>query len=178
VDWRLGPHGEHPASTTTLDTDGPPHRRRLVASALLLTLYGLALVAAALAGFAIGRWSTGRRSYEAAIQNQLAVESFAWRTGDESLLLTGVDPNADRAYVSELVAQFRRLAPADVSIAASGFRALASDRVAVDVMLGLPGQPEASTMRQYVRIDGRWYRTADEASAEGASASDVALPAR
>lgn len=136
---------------------GPP-RRPIRPRPWLLAGYLLALVGAGWIGFHIGRWSEIGATNLQAIQNQLSVESLAWRERDLGLYQTTLDPTARRRWRAHVVREFLADPMRNRSLRLAQIEKLSADRLRVIVEIETPTgrRTEARTYRLH---KGGWYHT-------------------
>jgi len=125
---------------------------------LFVGLYLLILGTAAAIGFGLGRWSELYGTTRQRIENQLAIESLAWRDADVGLLGSTLDPAAPPDWRRVELERFRGLAPlpfrAEIrSIELQG-PGLARVIVAIDLPIGA-----SEETRFYRWAEGVWVRT-------------------
>ncbi len=166
LDWRIGPRGEE-ATDERLDRRAPPTQRQpRNLSPLLAATYLITLVAAAFVGFAIGRWSEARAIPRRAIENQLQVESLAWRDGDLELFEATVDPEADPSWRGGLIEGFSRSAPMPNQSRLTRFEMLQPDRIIVEIEVETAGGTHVEE-REYVLRQATWYRAEPQRAPAG-----------
>ncbi len=173
LDWRIGPAGQQPAGIDPLweaehaerpighdprAEAGRPAPRRRARWPVFALAYLLILGTAALVGFGLGRWSELYGSTRSRIENQLAIESLAWRDADAGLLASTLDPAAPDAWRREQIEDFPGLAPLPFRGRIRSIELVRPGLARVVVAVEFPAGDEDQT-RYYRWAKGTWYRT-------------------
>lgn len=176
LDWQVGPGGQGPepvdpalmppevAVTPTGARGGeaavpaPPRRRSGARLPIFVAFYLLVLGTAALIGFGLGRWSELQSVTRRRIENQLAIESLAWRDADISLIESTLDPAAGADWRRREIESFRALAPLPFQTRIVSIE-LVNPRLARVVAAVEQPTRDAVETRFYRWADGIWYRT-------------------
>lgn len=160
LDWQVGPAGDDDGLLALRPPQVLPRStpRRFALTPGFLALYCLALAAAGLIGFGIGRWSEARATLRAGIERSVGLETAAWHAADGGLMAETLDPAADAGWRSSAAAMFQRQAP-DRSYAVL-IRELTQP--SADRLLAVMDVHSGGTLRReertYQRRDGGWYR--------------------
>lgn len=177
LDWQVGPGGQGPEpvdpALVTSEIEARPagarrgvspeparvRRRSGARLPIFVALYLLVLGTAALVGFGLGRWSELQGVTRRRIENQIAIESLAWRDADIGLIESTLDPAAPADWRRREIESFRVLSPLPFQARIVSIELLNPRLARVVAAVEQPTRDAVET-RFYRWADGIWYRTA------------------
>lgn len=165
LDWRVGAAGAAPLVPEPSGRAPARSARSLLARLVLVALYTLALLAAAVVGFQLGHWQDARAARAGGIVNQLLVEDLAWAQADRALFDSTLDPLRPE-HRQALLQAFARTAPRNVRHQLVDLSFQPPDRATITVRVETgsrgPGVTAREERRVYRLAGHSWLHSAEE----------------